>query len=206
MVAGTSVMKKKHGNRGRYRTDPLMPASDPMPNAMKVWHALGPLDEVARDMETRWGYERLPALVSEQTAARFGAAREYLDQQLGDNDDGAGDLDKIAEAAANLRRGWLAMEREALAAGRKPFDPHAWSFTIGDQPAAIVQDPAALGAVQKASPGCAVYTLQEIGNLLAAHLRTAAAGIAKAKELFPGATVTTQHKLGRNLVDDDIPF
>ena len=61
----------------------------------------------------------------------------------------------------------------------------------GDDPdkaafvAAIVQDDCAARCVVREGRHTAVYTLEEIGRLLAAY-----PDIAKAKDVFPGATVT----------------
>lgn len=200
-------MIKPRTPRRRYRRDPFSPGSEPIPNAMEIWHILAPLDEVARQMEAKWGIERLPALVSEGTAKKFGMARDYLDQQLGANDDGAGDLAAIEAAAANLRKGWLAMDAEATAAGAPTFDPVAWSLTIAGRPAAIVRDPAAAATIQQMDTHRTVYTLAEVGNLLGVALGAVAPTIAEAKATFPGATVSMKPRsqLAEDL-DDEIPF
>lgn len=199
----------KRTPRKRYRQDPLAPASDPIPNAMEIWHALAPLDETARMMEQKWGIERLPCLVSEQTAAKFGAAREHLDALLGANDEGAGDVGQIAAACANLRKGWLALDAEATAAGATAFDPIGWSMMVDGHPCVIVRDPAAAGHIQAQDRHRTVYTLEEIANIVGAFRRTKAwAGVEEAKAAFPGAAVSVgppRSELGKAM-DDEIPF
>lgn len=195
-------------NRRRYRKDPFTPGSGTMPNAMEIWHMLGPLDEVARQMEQKWGIERLPCLVSEATARKFAAARDRLDQLLADNDSGEDVLARIETDAAILRRGWLALDREATEAGAQPFDQSAWSLMVNGMPAVIVRDQAAAATVQALDPHRTVYTLDEVGILIATALKQIAPAVADVKAEFPGATVTAikpRSQLAKDL-DDEIPF
>ena len=197
----------KRTPRKRYRQDPLAPASDPIPNANEIWHALAPLDEVARQMEQKWGIERLPRLASEASAMKFGRAREYLDVLLERNDDGEGDVEKIAAAAANLRKGWLALDAEATSAGATTFDPIGWSMMVDGHPCVIVRDPAAAGHIQAQDQNRTVYTLDEIANIVSAFRRTKAwAGVEEAKAAFPGATVSVGPPKSDLFEDDEIPF
>lgn len=191
----------------RKRKDVLLSGrGDPDPNAQAMWYALGPLDETARQMEIKWGVDRLPALVSEQTAMNFGAVRDDLDDAID-----RGDVTAVGQFAAELRRGWIALDAEATAADARPYNPEAWAFEIGGKiKAAIVRDNASVPAVAHLDGECTIYTLEEIGNLLTALFRSQAPAIAEAKRLWPGAAVNVvsrppQTAVGK-LIDDEIPF
>lgn len=193
--------------RTKDKTYDATPRQKPIPFGLEIGAVLAPLDQTANEMETKWGFDRLPALVSEQTALRFAGARQDLDNALEQ-----GDFQAISETAANLRRGWAALDAEATAAGQQPFDPLAWGFMVGTMKAAVVRDAAAQAEVQKACPDTQVWTLSEIGNLLAALFKDQYPTIAKAKELFPGATVSVRDTPPPPVTDtaralqDQIPF
>ena len=178
-------------------------AADPNAHAMAM--ALTPLDAVAREMESKWGIGRLPELVSEETAVRFGVARECLDQAIE-----AGDVPAVSQAAANLRKGWGVLDAEATAAGHKPFAPEAWAFQIGPTKAAVIQHGSSAKALDALDPGCAVYTLEEIGNMLHAFMGKEAPSLAAAKAVFPGAVARVVDKPPESdfneIIGDEIPF
>ena len=174
------------------------------PDGVAIWEVLAPLDAMARAMETKWGMGRLPSLVSEQTAARFGIARQSLDDAIEKRD-----VPAIAETAANLRRGWEALDQEATATGAAPIAPDGWAFNIDGRPAAIVRTQAEATALGQRDPDLHVYTLEEVGRLLALAYRKEAPALAKV--MWPDAKVTEKplppppSKLAAEL-NDEIPF
>jgi len=77
-----------------------------------VTEALRPLDRIAVEMEAKWGVGRLPRLVSPDMAARFGSARDRLNEAIRENDG-----DAVAKRAAVMIRGWQALDKAASDAG-----------------------------------------------------------------------------------------
>ena len=54
--------------------------------ADSIHHSIMPVDEIAARLELKWGCDRLPGLVSPDTASRFGSAKAKLDTGIQDND------------------------------------------------------------------------------------------------------------------------
>lgn len=80
--------------------------------AEAVTEALRPLDRIAVEMEGKWGVGRLQRLVSPEMAARFGSAKDKLNDAIRANDGEA-----VANRAAVLIRGWQALDKAATEAG-----------------------------------------------------------------------------------------
>ncbi len=163
------------------------------------------LDETAHALETKWGVDRLPRLVTPETAARF---QHWADKLNAAIEAGA---DNVAELAGIVERGWKAMDAEATARGCSPLPPACYSIRCDDHivEIAIDQDHATalLWWAKNEGRTVAVWTLQEVATVLRLH------GVAhKAKEVFPGALVTAmpaEHRPGKRRADDlgdEIPF
>ena len=80
--------------------------------AEAVTEALRPLDRVAVEIEGKWGVGRLVRLVTPDMAARFGSAKDKLNDAIRANDGEA-----VANRAAVLIRGWQALDKAATEAG-----------------------------------------------------------------------------------------
>lgn len=160
------------------------PLADAEPNAMAIHHALKPLDKLARDMEAKWGIDRLPELVPPEMAAKFGGALGQLQVAMRTDD-----LTSVQRFVANVMKGWQAMDAAATAAGHQPTAPECWPVRIGEQRAWIVRDPGMRALINGEPQGSVTYTLDEVGRLLALALGSGAATINGTKDLFPGATV-----------------
>jgi len=164
-------------------------------NQIMVDHAVAPFDRAATECERKWGYDRLPELVSPATAARFGAAIAFLNDAINKSDP-----QQAATAAQNCIKGLGALEAEAVAAGHiKPQaithgDVDGWAFRI----VADAGDPAP-------KDGIPTFTLREVGLALKAQL--SAPIIEEVKKHFPRAEVT-KTKPAVNWKDggDQIPF
>ena len=160
--------------------------------AEAVYHAIQPLDEVSRQMEDVWGINRLPMLVSPETAAKFGSAKAKLDQAIIDND-----ATEVAKRAAIQIRGWRAMDAEARASGASTVTTEAWTWRDdSDRPHAFCQTTAeAVAYAKTVGKGVSVWTMAEVARLASAGI------VADVKKTFPGATVTKV-----SAFSDDIPF
>ena len=162
------------------------------------------LDETAHALEMKWGVDRLPRLVTPETAARF---RHWADKLNAAIEAGA---DNAAELASIVERGWQAMDKEATARGCFHLPPMCFSVQVDGHIVEIAQDQAHATALiwQARNEGrtVAVWTLAEVATVLRLH------GIAHAaKEAFPGALVTAlpaEMPPGRRRMDvaDEIPF
>lgn len=161
--------------------------------------ALAPFDRAALDAERTWGIDRLPGLVSPQTAERYGRAVAHLNERIA-----ASDPDGTASAAANCVRGLAAMEAEARAAGHQPLKPTVWQIVVGGRTCCLIRDVAEWPAVAAEHPGAAIYTLQEVSVALEHFGQIVVA----AKDAFPGAQVTAVRAPTTLEVEleDQIPF
>lgn len=145
------------------------------------------IDQLATDLERKWGVGRLPLLVSRETAERFGYWRDQLaDAQEAEFPDPA----RLAELRGIVVRGWQALDAEAERSGHTPMPP-AWAeaewapgrvFAIAlddeHRQALILRDKAEGRDVS-------VFTVAEIGQLI-----RSIPDVARVMELFPGAQVT----------------
>tara|TARA_R110000765_G_scaffold16273_2_gene45997 strand:- start:1391 stop:1969 length:579 start_codon:yes stop_codon:yes gene_type:complete len=166
-----------------------------------IHHAIKPLDQIANRMELKYGCDRLPALVSCETAQRFGSAKAKLDKAIDDND-----ADAVAKKAAVMIKGWQKMDQEAAAAGHKALSPNIWSYTTqqGFKFAVAEGNADAIKSIRTdpAMEGVAVYSLEEIGRVLEAEKMTF---IRLAKDSFPTAKVEDVRSK-KDKFDDEIPF
>jgi len=148
-------------------------------------------DETAAEMEAKWGCDRLRLLVSPDMREKFDRQRYLLNQAIWH-----GELEEVRREAGRMVNAWLALDRAAVAAGKQPLAPEVWEVPLEDGTvAAIVQDHAQARAVVAEGRAVSVFTIEEIGRLLSNY-----PDIAKAKLVFPGATITAV----RRSVDDPL--
>jgi hypothetical protein len=164
------------------------------------------LDELAHSLEMKWGVDRLPRLVTPETAARF---QHWADKLNAAIEAGA---DNVAEVAGIVERGWRAMDAEATARGCFPLPPACFSVQVDGHIVEIAQDQAHATALihwaRNEGRTVAVWTLEEVATVLRLH------GVAhQAKEIWPGALVTAlpaPMREGKRRADDiddaEIPF
>jgi hypothetical protein len=165
-----------------------------------VFHALQPLDETVRQMEDRWGVDRLETLVSVDTAARFASAKVKLDESIFQND-----ATEVAKRAAIMQRGWEALDREATERGHTALSITAWTWRDdGGRAHAFVRDVAEAHQYGKENPGVAVWTMAEIIRIVDNFDHFSKNLPSEAKVAFPGAEVSAIKNKGK--LDDDIPF
>tara|TARA_R110000824_G_C14941664_1_gene649900 strand:+ start:77 stop:688 length:612 start_codon:yes stop_codon:yes gene_type:complete len=184
----------------RKRPDAFAPNSnyaEPVTDA--IHHAIKPLDRIANRMELKWGSEQLPALVSCETAQRFGSAKAKLDKAILDND-----ADAVAKKASVLIKGWQKMDQEAASDGHTALEPNIWSHTTEARfKFAVAQGNAdAIKAIRTAPEmeGVAVYSLDEIGRILESDSMKLVNSI---KNVFPDSKVT---KVLMDDLNDEVPF
>ena len=138
-------------------------------------------DQVASEMETKWGIGRLRLLVPPELREKFDRQRYLFNQAIWH-----GELEEVRREAGRMVNAWQALDRTVEAAGASKLEPAVWEIALADgSVAAIVPDNARAALVNAEGRQVAVYTLDEIGRLLSNYSE-----IAKAKLVFPGATIT----------------
>lgn len=145
-------------------------------------------DLTASEMEAKWGADRLRLLVTPELREKFDRQRYLLNQAIWH-----GELEGVRREAMRMVNAWLALDKAATAAGKGALSPLVWEVPISDpdgaeggqRVAAIVPDAEHAHLVRAEGRHVEVYTLEEIGHLLAAM-----PGVAKCKVVWPGATVT----------------
>lgn len=168
-----------------------------------IHHALLPLDRAASEMELKWGCDRLPSLVSPETAARFGSAKAKLDAAIQENDP-----QEVTRRAGVMIRGWDKMDAEAAERGFKALSPDIWSHTTaGGAKVAVARSEAEAGKASKMESfqNVRIYSLDEIGRILD---HDSLKLVNAAKDVFPGAKIKEIRKTGtsKTKLNDPVPF
>jgi hypothetical protein len=141
-------------------------------------------DETACEMEAKWGADRLRLLVSSDLREKFDRQRYLFNQAIWH-----GELEDVRRESGRMVNAWLALDRAATEAGKERLSPRVWEIAVEGRAVAIVPTDHDAAAVNADGRQLVVYTLEEIGRLLAAY-----PSIAQAKAVFPGATITELRK------------
>lgn len=164
--------------------------------------AIDGVDALAVEMERKWGVGRLRLLVSPDLREKFDRQRLMFDTAIA-----SGELEDVRTQGPRMERAWRALDAAAAQAGASPISPEVWEVRLADGSVAlIVRDNTDAHAVVADGRKVAVYTLAEIARLLSAYPE-----IVRAKEIFPGASVTAVRDLPDpvtrydDLLNDDIP-
>jgi hypothetical protein len=152
--------------------------------------AIDEADLAAGEMETKWGTDRLRLLVSLELREKFDRQRYKLNQAIWH-----GDLEAVRRECARTITAWRTLDQAAMAAGKEILAPEVWEIDVDGYVVAIVRDGLDARAVKPEGRKVVVYTLEEIARLI-----TAMPAIMKAKETWPGATVTAS----RRTIDDPL--
>jgi len=168
----------------------------------EIHYTLAPFDEAARAADLKWGVDRLPGLVSDEMAKRYGRAKAALDQAIAANDPEA-----VRQNAANCAKGLAAMDRAATEAGHPVASPEFWQFDVDGFRFAILRDARMWPAMQDQSPDVPFVTPQELANALQAY-RSASAlpTVVAIKDHFPNAKITKITPAKATDLDDEIPW
>ena len=156
------------------------------------------LDDVVADLERRWGFERLPRLVSPELRERFVAAQDMHRQATMAGED-------MAEMDAMMIRAWRALEAEAVSRGQTEL-PGAVVCWQAEEPergtiCLCLDDEHAQALLARAKAegvNIETWTLAEVGRIV-----KAATPLAEIKQAFPGAVVRDKRK---PMPQDDIPI
>ena len=166
-------------------------------NAIKADLSLAPFDAACREADKRWGVDRLPELVSVESAAKWGKAVAGLNAAID-----AEDPDKVKFWVEVCLRGLAAMDAEAVALGQPLSDPMIWEHEFEGTIYGIIEDGREWPAAYAKRPGMAIYTLREVAVALHAHKN----GLVNAVKLsFPGAEIKAIRRKPEEL-EDEIDF
>ena len=159
-------------------------------------HAVAPFDRRATEAERTWGIDRLPELVSPETAAKYGSALAKLNAAIN-----ASAPDECAARAAVCIRGLAAMDAEARAAGHTPMPSGFWMYEQDGDQIIVAQDVRDWPLIEAMHPGVAIFSMREVFNALEAYGQTVVA----VKRHFPGAEVKSVKPIDKE-PQDAIPF
>lgn len=138
-------------------------------------------DALEVELELKWGRDRLRLLVDPSLREKFDRQRYLTSQARWE-----GDLEDVRREAARMVKAWKALDKAATDAGAEVLDPAIWEVALENGTVAtIVRDPQLANRVLAEGRRVNVYTLDEI-----AHMISQLPALIKAKEIFPGATVT----------------
>lgn len=163
-------------------------------NEIRADLSLAPFDKAVREMDKRWGVDRLPELVSVESAAKWGKAVAGLNGAID-----AQDPDKVKFWVEVCLRGLTAMDAEAVALGRPVSDPMIWEHEFEGTVYGIIEDGREWPAAYAKRPGIAIHTMREVAVALHEHRN----GLVNAIKLsFPGAEVKAVRRPQAELEDD----
>jgi hypothetical protein len=163
--------------------------------------AVAVMDRLAIQMDEKWGVDRLPELVSVETAQRYGSALTKLNAALE-----GGDPAEVAKRAQVCMRGLKVMNDEAEAAGQPQASAAYWEYELDGFKFGILKDDAHWMICRDARPDLRFFTMREIGVALKA-LRIDNPIFAEVKRHFPQAQIDSiAERAAPPQLDDPIPF
>ena len=170
------------------------------PSDVVIKAILDGVDEIARQMERRWGVGRLRLLVSDVLRIKFDAQQAKLDAAIATDQE-----TYIRAQAEGMRRAWLALDRAATDAGAEPLAPEVWECVLPatGEVVSIVRTEAEAHHVARESE---VWTLAEIAVLIV----RLGDEVRQVKRTFPGSAVVEVRDRDLPPIDwekgDDPPF
>ena len=186
----TAPQRPRRKNKG----DRLL-APGATPAQVAVDHAIAPYDRAASQAENRWGIDRLPALVSTETARKYGYSLGRLNEAID-----AEDAETASAWAAVCIRGLAVMEAEAIAAGHDKLPPDYFEIEHEGRIFAIMRDISEWQAMKRLRPQAVILSAQEVANAISLS-QSQIATLDAIREKFPEAEVT---KMDLNFEDTDL--
>lgn len=144
------------------------------------------VDEHARELNRRWGFNRLPHIVPIEWTERFVSQKRKWElacfECTGDPMPAA--LDRVRKHGEAMLRAFDKLEELALGAGCSPAPPETWEFELADgTPVTLVRVRAEMSQIER-EPQTQVWALEEIADIVARFPELVAA-----KHAFPDAEV-----------------
>lgn len=166
------------------------------------------VDEHAREMNRRWGFNRLPHIVPIEWTERFCRQKAKWEMACFEcvGSWKQHDIDRVRQHGEAMIRAFDKLEEIALEAGKSPAPPGQWEFELNDGTTIVlVRTRAEQGQVER-EPAAQVWCLEEIGEII-----TRFPELVLMKNAFPEAEVIQMRtsEATRQAVDelaDEIPF
>jgi len=166
-----------------------------------VDYALGPFDRVSREMDRKWGVDRLVELVSVETAQKFGSAMAKLNAAIDEIDPAM-----TAARAQICIKGLQAMDAEATQSGAEPASDEVWIIEADGHVFGLMRDARGWMRAQERFPNVELITEREMVLALLEYKQSVTkASVDAVKKAFPGAEVTAL-RITKKEMDDEIPF
>lgn len=159
---------------------------------------LAPLQRQIEMMDAKYGYDRLPELVSPDTATRWGKAVAGLHEAHQ-----ALDADKVRAWVIVCIRGINSLDAEAMQNPDNLLPPQIWDCEVDGETFCVTRDGRQHERASRLRPGSRIYTMREVAVALRA-MQTAV--VDAVKDAFPGAEITGTRAANQKLDDklDDI--
>lgn len=133
------------------------------------------------EIEKKWGINRLPELISVESADKWAKAVFNLNSAVDSEDP-----EKVKFWVEVCLRGLKAIDEEAVKMGHQISDPMIWEYEYEGTTFAIIEDGREWPAAYEKRKGIAIHTMREVAIALHAQRN----GIVDAVKLaFPGAEV-----------------
>lgn len=188
-MAKKPTPKPKYSNRGVVTGKPTPKWQLTHGAYLAGKEVLDEADYLGETMDLKWGAGRLRLIVNGELRNKFDRQR-YLYLQAKQ----IGDLEDVRREAKRMVSAWKALDRAAEAAGASPTAPEVWELAVpfgmfSGVVVAIVKDERDVAKVRADGRHTMVYSLDEIGRLIAADHFTLTV-----KDHFPGAEVVPLKK------------
>ena len=156
------------------------------------------VDQHARQINRKWGFNRLPHVVPIEWTERFIAQKGKWEaacfECAGSLD--TNDLDRVRRHGDAMLRAYTKLEEVAVEAGHFPSHAQTWEFELADgTPVVLVRDREELGQVDLGGRAAQVWSLDEIASIVSKFPE-----LTRAKDAFPGAEVI-QLRTSRTVID-----
>jgi hypothetical protein len=165
-------------------------AQQPPPTRHELLGTMGDIirtvDEHARELNRRWGFNRLPHIVPIEWTERFRAQKFKWERACFEctGSPAPEHLIRVRQHGEAMLRAYDKLEELALAAGKSPAPASQWEFETNDgKPIVLVRTRAEMAQVQR-DPPAQVWCLEEIGEII-----TRFPELLAAKDAFPQAEI-----------------
>ena len=162
----------------------------------RITAAVLSVDEVAREMERRWGVGRLVRLVSPATLVRFRQGHALWTQAYSHDRNAA----ETERTSAMMVRAWRALDAEARIAGHAELAPTVWEGRTEDGRVLIITRTSEEALAIASAPddrSRTIWTVDELARCVAMFEQ-----VNEVKRCFPGATVTAVSPRHVGFADD----
>jgi hypothetical protein len=149
------------------------------------------VDRIASRMESIWGVDRLPRLVSKFIKTKFDRQRELFDEAIE-----SGDPERIDKFGAGMIRAWEALDKHARADGHRGLPDTIWT----------VKHPGTgkvVGIYNGDVSLTEIRSVADCGFPIADLVKFIPNLVVSAVDYFPGSKIV---QINNEELDDEIPF